>query len=1835
MSSKSVTTKRIFIAKAVALTLLSSAIPTNMQPARAALTSIAFESVQQNIVVLGDLASRSKNAQLSRSGASSPYTMSALSTSYRGAYDYPTDAPYGATSGTGHSGCQVNVYGTRGCLTQLRESDERANSSVTFSGNTTGTDTGKTGIIDLTQLGNVVGTPTGGRGSNQMANGEYSFASIFGPQIYSVPFEGSPGQAVTYQWKATGSGDDYEVYGFLVKISSATGTACTASSGAGTYGLTNPTTTHTILSYGRGKASNWTTTTGTISQSGCYRFRFVGGTYDASGGWYVGGTFRVYDVKLGLAQTLDFTQPADRIRAATNQTFTAQATSNAAGATLVFASDTTSICTVSGSTVTVLANQTGTCTLRVDSAAVGDYGAAPTTYTSFLVQAESSKPVSSGGDSVTGNAKVCSTLSVNEGSWSDGGETITATTYQWKRNGVAIIGATSSTYVVTADDVGAAISYDITKTNIKGSTTATSSSVIPVDARLSNLSISVGSLSPTFNSCTFSYSSSISTRQITITPTLSAGISSVTVDGNAVVSGQASGIITLSVGLNSIPIVVTNGAQTTTTTLSITYAQAPTVTILAPTGVTGTGATLNATVNANGQNTTNVRFEISTSATFTSDTATVSGSPNTATGTNDTNVTASSPTLQQQTTYYVRAFATNATGTTTSSSFTFTTPAAPFVTTSAAETLTATSVILKGSVVGNGDSGGTSTTVTFEYSLNSNMSSSTEVSPASNGTIPGGDTSTINVSRTITGLTTGQTYFFRLKATNNYGTNVGSILSFTLIGSPTVSTGSVSGLTSTSVTLNGTVNANSSPTSSIVFNWGTSVGSLPNNLSVTPSSVTGNTNTAVVGNLSGLSPNTTYYYRLSATNGVGNSLSTPVASFQTAADAVPTATLSAPSNSLLTQPFTVTVTFSEAVTGFASGDLQISGATSGWTAQIAQQISTSLYTVEFRPTSSPSAGNFQIVLPANTVLDSASQGNTASAQITVITSAAVIAPSISYPSYTISATQNSAITTLNPTNSGGIISSWSISSPPSLPSGLTFSTSSGQFSGTPTSTFSSTSFVVTATNSAGSDTKTVTISVAAPAPLPSPNISYSPSTINAVVGVAITTLTPTNSGETATSWSISPTLPSGLNFNSSTGSISGTTSSAFSTDTFTVTATAGNGTTGTATVTISSASAAATVPSAPTIGVATALSSTSATITFTASGSNGGSVILSYTATSSPGGITGTLTQSGSGTITVTGLSPATTYTFTVIATNALGPSLPSASSNTITTFDASALVSTFSNVIPRVDGFEVSITNFNSAFTYSVQVTSPARVSLSNSGFLTVTGLSGYGTLATVTVTTSRTGYTNGVSSVTGSTNSAPPPPNFLMALTSPTIARVDDAYICTSGTYEFIREARFKEQPKISSMLFRLFINEVLMSTNYVSLTSSIPSVGNGVIPSVATFSSASFDVSQRRDLLPAYCEILASQENATALSSSNVIAKQIPSLTWQSISPISEGTPLGPVQLNATANVPGIFSYSASSGTVLAPGKYLLTATFTPDDSSKYQSVSIRNELRVLPVTSTMRSVVSISGPQQVIPIRNTPLGSIQISPENKFGLTSDIPWPGTGLEKAVMQGSSLVVNVIPGFTGSTSIILIIRGSNSVTRVTQPLFVLPPSVTGISANIQSSNKVNLSWPEAVGANKYEVSIQEKILCSTAKSTCDIDMLIGPISKLKVKAFGKEGSASEAILSPNTSADFVADRIFFDVGEFAISNSVIDQILKTSATLKSLGFSKIEVVGHTDNTIGISNMELSRNRATAVAKVVSTYFDERDIQITAKADTSPISSNASSQGKAQNRRVEIRVVQ
>ena len=171
-------------------------------------------------------------------------------------------------------------------------------------------------------------------------------------------------------------------------------------------------------------------------------------------------------------------------------------------------------------------------------------------------------------------------------------------------------------------------------------------------------------------------------------------------------------------------------------------------------------------------------------------------------------------------------------------------------------------------------------------------------------------------------------------------------------------------------------------------------------------------------------------------------------------------------------------------------------------------------------------------------------------------------PVISYTGSPFTYPKDLAIPTLTPTNTGGVVTSWSIS--PTEPTGLTFDTSTGELTGTPTILQTTpTTYTISATNTGGTDTAIISLSVADALPV----ISYSTTVFDLIVDEPMNSITPSNSGGAATSWSISPAEPAGLNFDTSTGELSGTPTAESASQAYTVTATNSGGT-DTATLTI-------------------------------------------------------------------------------------------------------------------------------------------------------------------------------------------------------------------------------------------------------------------------------------------------------------------------------------------------------------------------------------------------------------------------------------------------------------------------------------------------------------------------------------------------------------------------------------------------------------------------------------------------------------------------------------------
>ena len=79
---------------------------------------------------------------------------------------------------------------------------------------------------------------------------------------------------------------------------------------------------------------------------------------------------------------------------------------------------------------------------------------------------------------------------------------------------------------------------------------------------------------------------------------------------------------------------------------------------------------------------------------------------------------------------------------------------------------------------------------------------------------------------------------------------------------------------------------------------------------------------------------------------------------------------------------------------------------------------------------------------------------------------------------------------------------------------------------------------------------------------------------------------------------------------------------------------------------------------------------------------------------------------------------------------------------------------------------------------------------------------------------------------------------------------------------------------------------------------------------------------------------------------------VLKATPVITWANPAPIIAGTPLGPQQLNAAANVPGTFAYTPRAGTILGAGRgQTLSVAFTPTDAMNYTGADATTTIDVI--------------------------------------------------------------------------------------------------------------------------------------------------------------------------------------------------------------------------------------------------------------------------------------------
>ncbi len=250
---------------------------------------------------------------------------------------------------------------------------------------------------------------------------------------------------------------------------------------------------------------------------------------------------------------------------------------------------------------------------------------------------------------------------------------------------------------------------------------------------------------------------------------------------------------------------------------------------------------------------------------------------------------------------------------------------------------------------------------------------------------------------------------------------------------------------------------------------------------------------------------------------------------------------------------------------------------------------------------------------------------------------------LTYASNPATYTKGVAILPNVPSNSGGVIASYTVSKP--LPPGLTLDPAFGVITGTPTAITPTASYTITGTNISGTTQVTLTITVN---DAPPSGLTYSSNPAVYTKGVAITPNTPSNTGGVVLTYAVSPALPAGLSFSTATGVITGTPTAITATAVYTVTASnTGGSTTVGLTLTVNDVP-----PSALKYSTNPAVYTKGTAITPNTPTSSGGPVTAYSVSPALPAGLTLSPTT---GIITGTPTAVTATAVYTVTASNTGG----------------------------------------------------------------------------------------------------------------------------------------------------------------------------------------------------------------------------------------------------------------------------------------------------------------------------------------------------------------------------------------------------------------------------------------------------------------------------------------------------------------------------------------------------------------------------------------------------
>lgn len=193
--------------------------------------------------------------------------------------------------------------------------------------------------------------------------------------------------------------------------------------------------------------------------------------------------------------------------------------------------------------------------------------------------------------------------------------------------------------------------------------------------------------------------------------------------------------------------------------------------------------------------------------------------------------------------------------------------------------------------------------------------------------------------------------------------------------------------------------------------------------------------------------------------------------------------------------------------------------------------------------------------------------------------------------------------------------------------------------------------------------------------------------------------------------------------------------------------------------------------------------------------------------------------------------------------------------------------------------------------------------------------------------------------------------------------------------------------------------------------------------------------------------------------------------------------------------------------------------------------------------------------------------------------------------------------------------------------------------PHMNTDSSKLDDARKA-IADAKAAGAETCAPKLQAEAVAAyywAAHELTEGDVHPDENASLIATAVSKAVEARKACSAAPVKVEIIAlEGVYFDNDSATLRDVSVSKLDKAVATLKSRASIKVEVAAHTDSSGSDAyNMALSTRRAASVMNyLVAHGIDASRLTSKGYGESQPVADNTSKEGRAKNRRVELRVL-